>query len=377
MRGRTVFAVLVGLVVTAVKGFVPTRRQTSTSFAGSNEYFLHALSASEQKTYIETLAGWGAKVIRLWGEQSPDDLSHNDTTSMYNQNLLQSLDEYLHRQTGGNSESDANDRCIVTNIDEGCLKGSTITNSMPPLETSVGVFDTTVLAALDATLKLLHDNGMKAIISPHNANSLTGDVACDAYCQKYTDASTFYSSTEAKADYDKRLEKILNYQSPNFGEAWKSLNQVIMAFDLQNEPLIKQLDKLNNNDPDDWLCGRAGVMRNALGSSNIKIATGGIGGSHYCCDHEFNTLEKAMQCDAIDIISMHGYMSKASDWAYYITGDKEVLSGARAAGKNIMMEEWGVSTDFQDSFDTQAQIFNDAGVPWVSMRAVHIRKKAC
>ncbi|CAN9123364.1 unnamed protein product [Alternaria alternata] len=255
MRGRTVFAVLVGLVVTAVEGFVPTRRQTSTSFAGSNEYFLHALSASEQKTYIETLAGWGAKVIRLW--------------------------------------------------------------------------------------------------------------ACDAYCQKYTDASTFYSSTEAKADYDKRLEKILNYQSPNFGEAWKSLNQVIMAFDLQNEPLIKQLDKLNNNDPDDWLCGRAGVMRNALGSSDIKIATGGIGGSHYCCDHEFNTLEKAMQCDAIDIISMHGYMSKASDWAYYITGDKEVLSGARAAGKNIMMEEWGVSTDFQDSFDTQAQIFNDAGVPWL------------
>ena len=93
-------------------------------------------------------------------------------------------------------------------------------------------------------------------------------------------------------------------------------------------------------------------------------------------NHEFNTLEQAIQCDAIDIISMHGYVSKASDWAYYITGDKEVLSGVRAAGKNIMMEEWGVSTDFQDSFDTQTQISNDAGVPWVSMRAVHIRKKA-
>lgn len=242
---------------------------------------------------------------------------------------------------------------------------------MPPLETTIGVYDKTVLAALDDTLKLLHDNGMKAIISPHNANSLTGDVACDAYCQKYTDVSTFYSSTEAKADYDKRLVEILNYQSPNFGAAWKDLDQVIMAFNLQNEPLIKQLDKLNDNDPDDWLCGRAGIMRNALGFSNVKVATGGIGGSHYCCNHEFNTLEKAMQCDSFDIISMHGYMSKASDWAYYITGDKEVLSRAKAAGKNIMMEEWGVSTDFQDSFDMQVQVFNDVGVPWVSTRAVH------
>jgi mannan endo-1,4-beta-mannosidase len=262
--------------------------------------------------------------------------------------------------------SSADSCCIVTNVDAGCLKGSTIANSVPPFESTVGVYNTAVLAALDDTLKLLYDNGMKAIISPHNANTLTGDAGCDAYCQKYNGASSFYSSSEAKTDYDNRLNEMLNYQSPNFGQAWKDLDQVIMAFDLQNEPLIKQLDKLNGNDPDDWLCGRAGVLRSILGSSNIKVATGGIGGSHYCCDHEFNTLEKAMQCSAIDIISMHGYMSKASDWAYYITGDKEVLSGARAAGKNIMMEEWGVSVDYQDSFDTQVQVFNDAGVPWVS-----------
>jgi mannan endo-1,4-beta-mannosidase len=252
------------------------------------------------------------------------------------------------------------------------LKGSIIPNSVPPFESTIGVYDTTVLAALDNTLKLVYDSGMKAIISPHNANSLTGDVACDAYCQKYSNSSTFYSSTDAKADYDNRLEEMLNYQSLNFGQAWKDLDKAIMAFDLQNEPLIKQLDKLNDNDPDDWLCGRAGVLRNALGSSNTKVATGGIGGSHYCCDHEFHTLEKAMQCDAIDITSMHGYMSKASDWAYYITGDREVLSSARAAGKNIMMEEWGVSVDYQDSFDTQVLVFNDAGIPWVSIRLVYI-----
>lgn len=269
----------------------------------------------------------------------------------------------------------ANENIVATNIDAGCLKGSTIPRAIPPLETVIGTYNTTVLAALDDTLKLLYDHGVKAIISPHNANSLTGDVACDAYCQKYTNASNFYSSPEAKADYDNRLEAILNYESPNFGQAWKDLDQVIMAFDLQNEPLIKQLDKLNSNDPDDWLCGRAGALRNVLGSSNIKVATGGVGGSHYCCDHEFNTLEKALQCDAIDIISIHGYMSKASDWAYYITGDREVLTPARAAGKNIMMEEWGVATSSVDNFNTQVQVFNDAGVPWVRLRLRNAKDK--
>lgn len=68
MRSLVAITSLLGLSTTVVNGLVPTRRQASTSFAGSNEYFLHALSASEQKEYVETLAGWGAKVLRLWGK---------------------------------------------------------------------------------------------------------------------------------------------------------------------------------------------------------------------------------------------------------------------------------------------------------------------
>lgn len=246
------------------------------------------------------------------------------------------------------------------------MKGSTNVKALPPLESTVGTYDPTVLNALDDTLKLLHANGIKAIISPHNANSLTGDAECDAYCKKYTSASNFYSSSDAKADYDARLKTILNYKSKNFGKKWKDLDDVILAFNLQNEPLIKQIDALNANDPDDWLCGRAGFLREVLGSSKIKVATGGVGGSQYCCDHEFNLLDKALRCNAIDILSVHGYMSKASDWAYFITGDKSVLKQANAAGKHVMVEEWGVSTSYEDNFDKQVKVFNDGGIPWVS-----------
>lgn len=40
----------------------------SLSWAGSNLYFLHGLDAEAQSAYIEVLAGWGVKVLRLWGE---------------------------------------------------------------------------------------------------------------------------------------------------------------------------------------------------------------------------------------------------------------------------------------------------------------------
>lgn len=43
-------------------------KSDSSSWAGSNLYFLHGLDAETQSAYIEALAGWGVKVLRLWGE---------------------------------------------------------------------------------------------------------------------------------------------------------------------------------------------------------------------------------------------------------------------------------------------------------------------
>ena len=39
----------------------------SNSWAGSNNYYLHALQPEEQAAYINGLKGFGAKVVRLWG----------------------------------------------------------------------------------------------------------------------------------------------------------------------------------------------------------------------------------------------------------------------------------------------------------------------
>ncbi len=40
---------------------------SSYSFGGSNSYFIHGTSDEEKREWVDTLAGWGAKVVRLWG----------------------------------------------------------------------------------------------------------------------------------------------------------------------------------------------------------------------------------------------------------------------------------------------------------------------
>jgi mannan endo-1,4-beta-mannosidase len=112
---------------------------------------------------------------------------------------------------------------------------------------------------------------MKAIISPHDGGSIGGSNGCDAYCKKYGNSENFYSNNNAKSDYDNRLAHILNFESPHFKKKWSQLSEVILAFDLQNEPMINAQDKAQNNDPDDWLCGRAGNMKKHIGSSGVKV----------------------------------------------------------------------------------------------------------
>lgn len=257
----------------------------------------------------------------------------------------------------------------MTGLQGGCIKGSADVSSVPDFEDTVGVYDTTVLDQLDATLSRLHANGIKAIISPHDAGQINGANGCDAYCRKYGNQTNFYTSAAGVADYDARLSAILNYESPAFGKKWSQLDEVILAFDVQNEPMIDAAQLLEGGDPGGWLCGRAGVLKGLAGDeSAVQVATGGIGGSHYCCDHQFNDLDSALRCEAFDIVSVHGYMSRASDWAYFTTGDASVLRTTEAAGTGhrVMVEEWGVAAASEDGFDEQVGVFNDAGVPWVS-----------
>lgn len=127
--------------------------------------------------------------------------------------------------------------------------------------------------------------------------------------------------------------------------------------------MIASEDLLNADDPSNWLCERASKLKDLIRGSGVRIATGGIGGSQYS-GHEYNLLDRALKCPAIDIMSVHGYMDQASQWAYFFPA---LSNQAAASGKHCMVEEWGVNTTpTNDDVAAQAAVFNSAGVPWVS-----------
>jgi len=103
-------------------------RATSKSWQGTNLYFLQGLSDDRQDEYISQLKDFGIKVLRVW----------------------------VNGQNGDNH----------------CEKGSHIVVSVPDLETTLGQYNDQTLDALDKVINKLSKAGIKALISPHDANRL-------------------------------------------------------------------------------------------------------------------------------------------------------------------------------------------------------------
>lgn len=286
----------------------------SNAFAGSSLYFLPGLSASDQAYYIDTLASYGAKVIRVW----------------------------------------------INGLGTGCVKGSNVVTSISEFETTIGSYNYDSLAKVDAVLAQMAAKGMKAIISPHDGNDIhDGSVSgngCDIYCKTY--GTSFYSNSQAQTQYDARIKAILTYKSPSSGLAWGNWSEAILAFDLENEPFQFTSDGANN-DPSGWLCGRAANMKKYITDSNIKVATGGIGGDQ---SHNHNMLPAALACSSIDLMSVHAYVGDASTWGAIMPGFE---ASSASNNKLVYVEEWGVSTSYNSNFDSQAAAINKQGYPWV------------
>ncbi|KAK8092466.1 beta-1-3-mannanase [Apiospora kogelbergensis] len=290
-----------------------TCADTGNSWMGANLYYLQGLSDSDQNAYIDAMAKDGAKVVRVW----------------------------VNKHTAGD-----------------CQKGSRIAMSVPNLEDKLGVYNRAALDALDKVIVKLSAKGIKALISPHDANSLLGDYRSDVYFDKWGSAG-FYQEKAAFDAYDARLSYILNYKGATSGKVWKAWSEAIMGFDLQNEPFTANTSACTNNDAHDWACGRATKLRNELGANSpMVVATGGLGGDY---SHGCTFMARAMECKALDTVAIHRYASVPGKWSDSATSWKD-----QARGKRIFVEEWGISAANYDqaaTFPTEAANFNSVGLP--------------
>lgn len=186
----------------------------------------------------------------------------------------------------------------------------------------------------------------------------------DAYGSQFG-SGYFYEHQDAFDTFDNRLRAIVNYKGKYSGKVWKDWHDVIMAFDLQNEPFASKTEECHYDTAQSWACGRANTLRSALGGNNpIKIATGGLGGdiSHGC-----TFLSSAMSCDQIDMVAVHRYAGPESGNPKQWTNSYNSWLG-QTKGKLVYVEEWGVNTtkyNIQEEFRTNTQDMNAGGLPWL------------
>ena len=105
-------------------------------------------------------------------------------------------------------------------------------------------------------------------------------------------------------------------------------------------------------------------MQKIINGSGVKITTGGVGGSQYD-GHEYNLMSRAIYCDAIDIVSMHSYLT-TSQWGEFIPSSLN-----EANGKHLLIEEFGVGESCCDDqvpdseFNGLVNLFNNNGIPFL------------
>ncbi|KAH9156543.1 hypothetical protein LEN26_003234, partial [Aphanomyces euteiches] len=190
----------------------------------------------------------------------------------------------------------------------------------------------------------------------------------DAYVSKYNLPTTFcgqavnrtdsfYTNTNAQADFDRRLAHILQHQIPNFGNrAWGNIPEAILGFEPQNESQ-GWLHSWNNGQlvvPNpNWVCDRAAKMRQNIPNKNILILSGGG------TDYDSCKLINFFQCSAVDVVSIHTYSDADSGVL------NQFVSLANQYNKRVIVEEFGYTGNKANNFANFMSAAQDAGLPWM------------
>ncbi|KAF2837062.1 glycoside hydrolase family 5 protein [Patellaria atrata CBS 101060] len=325
MFSNSVFFIIISILSFTLKIHALSKSAPHHSFAGVNHFSLPFLEPTERDATITELVNANVSVIRLMitgNEKYPDP------------------EFYLH------------------------------------------TFDQVSLDRFDDTLAAIHrisKGKTKVIIAPHDVHALRGtnNAKCDVYCQTVGEPwLDFYTNETIREWYRLRLTiMFFGYESKNFnGRKWRTLNETILGVDLQNEPFQGVWPIPVGMS---WFCDIAEHLKisTGLGESNIAVITGGISSPVSPGGHE-NFPQQLLECDAIDVIGIHGYWPSTSEtpagtlWANLLSPQSQTSFKARGT-KLILVEaltyiigEKGISGKFADIWE-QANAINLRGVPWL------------
>ncbi|KAJ6449376.1 glycoside hydrolase family 5 protein [Mycena sanguinolenta] len=276
----------------------------ANSFAGANNYYIWALPTADRIAILDGMQAAGMKVLRTW----------------------------------------------VTGLGAGQKASDSI--SVPDLEANgIGNYDDTVLNLIDQLMVDAHARGIKLLIGMHDVNALEGG---DIYGRTYG-TEGFYTNPTAINAFNQRITHILNIHKNSLlgNQPWSDLSAYIFGLEPQNEPMI--FDQSFYTSHLSWICNAALQIRNNVGDPNQLIFTGGGSAAASVQSTFFSS-----SC-AINVVAIHDYTDGYDSYM------PSAVSQAQAAGKKLIIEEWGSLIGSGRTANMQSNVakINNYKVPWL------------
>lgn len=226
-------------------------------------------------------------------------------------------------------------------------------------EDPIGTYHDANLEKVDHLMAECLKRGIKLIIAFNNHT--------DNYFTTFG-AVGMYSSPAAIQAYKNRIDHVLNHHNSYLGKAWKDCNEVVYAWEIQNEPGIPLKDtQLTSKEKHD-------IIRNFLTElcayvksidSDTKVSLGITGYSLYSgYPNVGDDIRTLGNIEAADIYSLHFYGGNLSQWI------DDHLAYCRSINKLLFIEEFGSERKVGmpaliTLYQSVAQTCRTKGVPWM------------
>ena len=230
-------------------------------------------------------------------------------------------------------------------------------------EPTFGTYDEKNLARVDYLMQMCQDRGLKLIIALNNHS--------DEYFDTYG-AVGMYNSSDAIKYYKKRFSYFLNHENSYLKKKWKDCNDVIYAWEIQNEPGIPLL-KVSTYTPEQ----KHDIMRNFLSQlatflksvdPDTKVSLGIAGyANYYHSGGSGDDIKTLGNISDADIYTLHFYGGNIAQWI------DDHLSWCRKNGKLLFIEEFGLTREngmdnIIDRYKYVSENCRIKGVPWMFWR---------
>ena len=239
-------------------------------------------------------------------------------------------------------------------------------------ENPQGTYEDDNLEKVDYLMSECSKRGIKLIIALNNHS----DLYFDTY-----GAKRMYSASSSITAYKNRFNYFLNHFNSYLQKSWKDCNNVVYAWEIQNEPGIPLINYSGLTSAErheiirDFLAELSTYLKSI--DSNTKVALGIAGyANYYHSGKSGDDIRTLGNIEDADIYTLHFYGGDLNKWI------DDNLSYCRSINKLLFIEEFGKTRDVGmtsliSHYKYVAEICRIKGVPWMFWRLGHRKGGTC